>query len=93
MNLPEIPELPGTKPPIKENTGRTCASSYICNRGSPSQSSMGRGAFGPVKVLCPSIVECLGHEVWSVWVGEQGEGREDSGFLKGKLEKGITFEM
>jgi hypothetical protein len=27
------------------------------------------------------------------WVGEQGEGEEDRGFLEGKLGKGITFEM
>jgi hypothetical protein len=29
----------------------------------------------------------------SGWVGEQGEGGGDRGFLKGKLEKEITFEM
>jgi hypothetical protein len=29
----------------------------------------------------------------SGWFGEQGEGVEDRGFLEGKLEKGITFEM
>jgi hypothetical protein len=29
----------------------------------------------------------------SRWVGEQGEGGRDSGFLEGKLGKGITFEM
>jgi hypothetical protein len=27
------------------------------------------------------------------WVGEQGEGVEDSGFSEGKLGKGITFEI
>jgi hypothetical protein len=27
------------------------------------------------------------------WVGEQGEGGEDRGFLEQKLGKGITFEM
>jgi hypothetical protein len=27
------------------------------------------------------------------WVGEQGEGRRDRGFLEGKPEKVITFEM
>jgi hypothetical protein len=27
------------------------------------------------------------------WVGEQGERREDRGFLKGKLGKGIIIEM
>jgi hypothetical protein len=29
----------------------------------------------------------------SGWVGEQGEGGEDRGFLEGKLGKGMTFEM
>jgi hypothetical protein len=29
----------------------------------------------------------------SEWVGKQGEERGDRGFLEGKLEKGITFEM
>jgi hypothetical protein len=29
----------------------------------------------------------------SGWVGEQGEQRGDREFFKGKLEKGITFEM
>jgi hypothetical protein len=29
----------------------------------------------------------------SRWVGEQGEGEGDRGFLDGKLGKGITFEM
>ena len=28
----------------------------------------------------------------SGWVGEQGEGGGDKGFLEGKLGKGITFE-
>jgi hypothetical protein len=29
----------------------------------------------------------------SGWVGEQGEGGEDSRFSERKLEKGIIFEM
>jgi hypothetical protein len=29
----------------------------------------------------------------SAYLGEQGDGGEDSGFLEGKLGKGITFEM
>ena len=29
----------------------------------------------------------------SGWVGEQGLGGKGWGFLEGKLEKGITFEM
>ena len=27
------------------------------------------------------------------WLGEQGEGRRNRGFLEGTLGKGITFEM
>jgi hypothetical protein len=27
------------------------------------------------------------------WVGEQGKGKEDRGFLEEKLGKGKTFEM
>ena len=29
----------------------------------------------------------------SAWVGKQGEGGWDSGFSKGKQEKGITLEV
>ena len=51
---------------------------------------MGGEALGPVKVLCPSIRECLGQE----WVGSgAGEWEENRGFLEGKLRKVITFEM
>jgi hypothetical protein len=35
----------------------------------------------------------LGSGIWSGWVGEQGEGEGDMGFLEGKPEKGFTFEM
>jgi hypothetical protein len=27
------------------------------------------------------------------WVGEQGHMGEDRGFLEGKIENGVTFEM
>jgi hypothetical protein len=54
-----LPELPGTKPPAKENTH---GSSCICSRGWLSGSSMGGDALSPVKVLCPSIGECQGQE-------------------------------
>jgi hypothetical protein len=51
-------------------------------------------ALGPMKVLCPSIGECQGQEARvSGWVGEQGDGGEERGFLERKLGKGITFEM
>jgi hypothetical protein len=53
---------------------------------------MGGEAFGPVKVLCPSIGECQGQDAEWV-VGEQREGEGDRGFSEGKLGKGLTFEM
>jgi hypothetical protein len=65
-------------------------SSCVCSRGWPSPSSMGGKALGPVKVLCPSIVECQGQEAGVISWGTGGEYR---GFLEGKLGKEITFEM
>ena len=53
---------------------------------------MGEEAFGPVKVLCPSIEELQGHES-GVGGWEAGEGGEDRGVLEGTLGKRITFEM
>jgi hypothetical protein len=49
---------------------------------------MGGEALGPVKVLCPSVGECLGQGV-----GVGGLEGMDRGFSEGKLGKGITFEM
>jgi hypothetical protein len=47
-----------------------------------------------VKVLCPSIGECLGQEAGVGRFGSRGLGEgENKGFLEGKLGKGITFEM
>jgi hypothetical protein len=54
---------------------------------------MGGEAYGPVKVLCPSIGECLGQEVGAGGLGSRGREGGDKGFSEGKLEKGITFEM
>jgi hypothetical protein len=51
---------------------------------------MGEEALAPVKVLCPSVGECLGQESG---VGGLGSREGDRGFLEGKLGKGITFEM
>ena len=53
---------------------------------------MGGETIGPMKVLCPSIGECLGQEagVGGLGMGERGVHR---GFLKRKLGKGITFEI
>jgi hypothetical protein len=76
----------------KKSHGGTHGSSCICSRGWLSQSSMGREALSPVKVLCPSIGECQGQQwEWVSWRAEGGRG--DRGVLEGKLGKGITFEM
>jgi hypothetical protein len=50
-------------------------------------------ALGPVKVLCPSIGECLGQEAGVGRLGSRGSGGGDRGFSEVKLGKGITFEM
>jgi hypothetical protein len=48
---------------------------------------MGGEALGPVKVLCPSIVECQGQE-WE-WMGwGEGRGEEDRGFFGVETKKG-----
>jgi hypothetical protein len=57
----------------KKTHGGTCGSSYLCNRGRPSRSSMGGEALGPVKALWPSIGECQDQE-WE-WVGCRAGGR------------------
>jgi hypothetical protein len=50
-----------------------------------------------VKASFPSVGECQGGEVdvggWASTIIEEGEGRWDRGFAKGKLRKGITFEI
>jgi hypothetical protein len=52
---------------------------------------MGEEAFGPVKVICPSIGEFQGQEAGAGGLGSRGRG--DRGFSEGKLGKGITFEL
>ena len=55
-------------------------------------SSTGGETLGTVKVLCPSIKDCLG-QYWGVGVlGAGGEVRGE-GIFKRKIEKGIIFEM
>ena len=58
---------------------------------------MGGEPLGPVKASFPSVGECQGGEVdvggWASTIIEEGEGRWDRGFAKGKLRKGITFEI
>jgi hypothetical protein len=53
---------------------------------------MGREVLGPMKALCPSIVECQDQE-WEWVVSGAGQGGRGWGFLEGKLGRGITFEM
>jgi hypothetical protein len=53
---------------------------------------MGGEAFGPVKVLCPSIRACQDQKA-GVGGLEQGEVGGDRRFLEGKSGKVITFEM
>jgi hypothetical protein len=71
---PVPPKLPGTKPPIKENTQRDSrgGSSCICSRGWPSWSSTEGETLGPVKVLCPRVGECLGQEERVGGLGSKG---------------------
>jgi hypothetical protein len=45
-----------------------------------------------VKVLCPSIGECQGQEAGVGGLGSRVR-EVDRGFLEGKIEKGIAFEM
>jgi hypothetical protein len=66
-------------------------SNFICSRGWPNRSSMQGEVLGSMKVLCPSIGECLGQEAGVG--GKQEDGGEDREFKDGKLGKGITFEI
>jgi hypothetical protein len=47
----------------------------------------------PLSCECPQYRGMPGPGSGSGWVGEQGQGRRDWGFLEGKLGKGITFEI
>jgi hypothetical protein len=53
---------------------------------------MGGEALGPGKAQCPSVEECQSQKVGvgGLVSRERGVNR---GFLEGKPEKGITFEM
>ena len=46
-------------------------------------SSTGGETLGTVKVLCPSIKECLGQELGVGWVGGRGRGKR-----RGDLQRG-----
>jgi hypothetical protein len=63
MNQTVPPELPGSKPPNKENThGGTLGSSRICSRGWPCGISVRGEALGLVKARCPSVGDCHNRE-------------------------------
>ena len=94
MNQPVPPQSSqGLKQQPKKTHGGTLGSSCTCSRGRPSRSSVRGEALGPVKVLCPSIRECQGHEVGVDVLESRGVGEGDRVFLEGKPGKGITFEM
>ena len=75
----------------KKTLGGTYGSSCICSRGWPNLSSVGGEAFGPVKVLCPSIGECQGQELGVGGLVSRGRGEGKGGFQM-ETRKGITFE-
>ena len=74
MNQSVPPELPGTKPPTKEQHGGTHGSSCICSRGWPCFTSMGGEALGPVKAQCSSVGECQDSEVGVGVLVTRGKG-------------------
>jgi hypothetical protein len=47
----------------------------ICSWGWPSLASMAGESLGPMKILCPSVGECLGQEAGIGWLGCRGGGR------------------
>jgi hypothetical protein len=50
-------------------------------------------ALGPVKVICPSIVECHGQEAGVGGLMSWGRGERIGGFGGRNYNRGITFEM
>ena len=70
----------------KKTHGGTYGSSCICSREWASQSMWGE-ALGPVKVICPSIRECQGHEVGVGGLRSRGRGR-GQGVFGGEDRKG-----
>jgi hypothetical protein len=67
--------------------GGTHESSCICSRGWPSWSSVGGEALGPVKVLYPSVGECLDQEAGVGGLVSKGWG-EGVGVFGGETRKG-----
>ena len=77
MNQPDPSLAPQNSQGLNCQLRNTHGSSCICNRGWPSQSSMGGEAIGPVMVLCSSIRECLGQEAGVCGLGSIGSGGSD----------------
>jgi hypothetical protein len=82
MNQPVLPELTGTKPPIKCTHGGTNGSSRIYSREWPCWTLMGEGPWS-----CEDLMlQCTGMPGQgnrSGWVGKQGKGGGDRGFSEG----------
>jgi hypothetical protein len=93
MNQPVPPELPVTKLPTKEYTWMDPWLQLHMQQRMALLAINGRR--GPWS--CEgSMSQCRGMlepGSRSGWVGEQGEGGRDRGFLEVKPGKGITFEM
>jgi hypothetical protein len=68
----------------KKRVSKNRDSSCICSRGWPSHSSMEGEALGPVKVLCPSIGDCLDQEAGMGGLGSRGRGERIGNFWRGK---------
>jgi hypothetical protein len=68
---------------LKSTHVGTHGSSCIYSRGWPSRSSMGGETLGPVKVLCPSIGECLGQEAEAGGLGSRGREERIGYFRRG----------
>jgi hypothetical protein len=55
INLPDSPELPGTKAPTKSYTWSDTCLHLICSRGWHCLASLGGEALGPVNAQFPSV--------------------------------------
>jgi hypothetical protein len=64
----------------KSTHGITHGSSCICNRGCPSQSSVGGVGLGPVKALCPSVGEWQGQKAGVGVLVSRERGKGIGGF-------------
>jgi hypothetical protein len=56
---------------------------YVAEDDLVSWSSMGGEALGPVKVLCPTIGECLGQEAGVGGLGSRGRVERIGDFWRG----------